>query len=159
MRRSKKRLKWTALVVAAVASPQVWSTASVAAELHRDTGRAMVCSHQRFSVKSESPPAEALTVAGTLCGPDSVKTRIVLITSHGATYNHLYWDWPQNPPVYSFVRHLPARVSVLNVDLLGSGESSHPSSATLTQQAEALMLHQLVGTMRARGFKKIVLVG
>ena len=99
------------------------------------------------------------TVAGALCGKDPHNKRTLLITSHGATYNHTYWDWPQSPDTYSFVEAQDTTVSVLNIDLLGSGQSSHPVSATLTQQAEASMLHQLVTIMRARGFKRIVLVG
>jgi pimeloyl-ACP methyl ester carboxylesterase len=117
------------------------------------------CVPSRFAVKGNGPVPETNTVAGALCGKDPRNKKILLITSHGATYNHTYWDWPQSPDTYSFVKAQAASVSVLNIDLLGSGQSGHPSSATVTQQAEASMLHQLVGTMRARGFKKIVLVG
>ena len=117
------------------------------------------CSETSFKVETGSIP-QTYEVAGTLCrkrakGPD----RTVLITAHGATYNRLYWDWPQDPQTYSFVRNLTRDVSVLNVDLLGSGKSSRPPSAQLTQQAQAAMLHQLVQRMRARGFRKVVLVG
>lgn len=83
-----------------------------------------------------------------------------MITSHAATFNHLYWDWPQNPDVYSFRKNVVARrVSVLNLDLLGSGGSRHPSSLYLTHEAQASMPHQVVGAMRARGFKRIILIG
>jgi pimeloyl-ACP methyl ester carboxylesterase len=110
-------------------------------------------------VGGEGPVPDSYTLSGTLCGKDPGNKTILLITAHGATYNHLYWDWPQSPDTYSFVRNQEPSVSVLNIDLLGSGGSSHPPSVRVTQQTQALALHQVVGTMRARGFKRIILVG
>ena len=110
------------------------------------------CKKERFSVGTN-------TVWGELCGKRPTNSHTVLITSHGATYNHLYWDWPQNPAARSLVRNLPARVSVLNIDLLGAGQSSHPLSAGLTLQAQAAMIHQLAAKMRARGFRHVILIG
>jgi pimeloyl-ACP methyl ester carboxylesterase len=138
-------------LVGLAALPQCWSTAAAVA--------APGCASERLPVTIETMPGKTLTVAGTLCGTDAKSKRIVLITSHGATYNHLYWDWPQKPDVYSLVTHLPASVSVLNIDLLGSGDSSHPPSTSLTLAAQASAMHQLVRHMRARGFEKVVLLG
>jgi pimeloyl-ACP methyl ester carboxylesterase len=114
------------------------------------------CKRADLSVQA---PGE-YTVAGTLCRRHRGTKRILLITSHGATYNRLYWDWPQNRDVYSFRKNVVTRrVSVLNLDLLGSGGSTHPFSGYLTHEAQASMLHQVVGAMRAREFKKIILIG
>jgi pimeloyl-ACP methyl ester carboxylesterase len=116
------------------------------------TATVTTCTEELFAVPEHA-------VAGTLCGTDPPNHRVLLITAHGATYNHHYWDWPQDSGVYSFVRNLEAHVSILNVDLLGSGGSSRPPSVSVTQQAQAAMLHELVQTMRSRGFEKIILVG
>lgn len=117
------------------------------------------CRDTTFTVETGVIP-QTYTVAGSLCrkrGSDA--DRILLITVHGATYNRLYWDWPQDPETYSFVRNLADDASVLNIDLLGSGRSSRPPSVNLTQEAQAFMLHQLVQQMRARGFRTVILVG
>ncbi len=117
------------------------------------------CTDTTFSVRT-GPLSGPYTVAGTLCRKaDPRNDDTLLITSHGATYNRLYWDWPQDPATYSFVRNMVGGASILNVDLLGSGKSSRPLSALVSQQAQAAVLHRLVQTMRARGFKRVILVG
>jgi pimeloyl-ACP methyl ester carboxylesterase len=117
------------------------------------------CTEARFKVTGAGLTHGRYTVAASLCAKDPANKRVLLITAHGATYNRLYWNWPQNPQVYSFVEQQPESVTVLNLDLLGSGRSSHPASAYLTLPAQASAIHQIVRTMRARGFEKIVLIG
>ena len=117
------------------------------------------CNDTTFSVRT-GPLSGPSKVAGTLCRrPTRATTSTLLITAHGATYNRLYWDWPQDPGTYSFVRNMAGDASILNVDLLGSGKSSRPLSVLVSQQAQAAVLHQLVQTMRARGFRRVILVG
>ena len=118
------------------------------------------CARTDLSLNENGFLPDAYTVAGWLCRKQEGTKRVLLITAHGATYNHLYWDWPQDPGVYSFRKNVVShRVSLLNLDLLGSGGSSHPLSLYVTQAAQASMLHQVVLTMRRRGFKEIILVG
>jgi alpha-beta hydrolase superfamily lysophospholipase len=118
------------------------------------------CSDTSFSMRADSSLPETTSVAGTLCRQSGPASRqLLLITAHGATYNRLYWDWPQSPEVHSFVRNLVSQAAVLNLDLLGSGRSSRPLSQHVTQDAQASMLHQVVQAMRKRGFKTIVLIG
>ena len=134
--------------------------AALTFSLAAPSANADVCTRADFSVKENSLLPDTYTVAGTLCREHRGNERVLLITAHGATYNRLYWDWPQNPSIYSFRKNVVTRrVSVLNLDLLGSGGSSQPLSLYLTHEAQASMLHQLVQTMRTRGFKKIILVG
>lgn len=125
------------------------------------SGRPVVaCKDTSFSITVDGLPPVPAIVAGTLCRrPGPASRQLLLITAHGATYNRMYWDWPQNPEVHSFVRNLATQAAVLNLDLLGSGQSSRLPSPQLTQQAQASMLHQVVQAMRARGFPTIVLVG
>jgi len=135
------------------------TVASITPALAASSEPPATCQKQRFSVAAGGISTDTYTVAGELCGRRPANKHTLLITSHGATYNHLYWDWPQNPAVRSFVRSQTARVSVLNIDLLGAGESSHPLSAGLTLQAQAAMIHQLVSKMRVRGFRHVILIG
>jgi pimeloyl-ACP methyl ester carboxylesterase len=122
------------------------------------TARA-ACNTMTFPV-TVATLSQASTVAGTLCRKtNGANDRTVVITAHGATYNRSYWDWPQKPQSYSLIRRLLPSVSVLNIDLLGSGRSSHPVSAHLTQDAEASVLHQLVQSMRRLGFRRVILLG
>lgn len=137
----------------------------IAAMLLAGTGEARAagdeqprCRDYRTSVSIPGAHRPA-TLAGTLCGPDPAERGVLLITAHGGTYNRHYWDWPQDPATYSFVRNLEPWVSVLNLDLLGSGQNARPLSAVLTQQAQAAALHHVVIDMRSRGFERVVLVG
>jgi pimeloyl-ACP methyl ester carboxylesterase len=131
----------------------VLCTPASASTMETLSGGSTVCAPERFRL------ADGHTVAGSLCAKHPGSRRVLLITSHGATYNRSYWDWQQNPDVYSFVRNQDAATTVLNIDLLGSGESSHPLSLRLTMQAQASMLHQLVRAMRGRRYERIILVG
>src|SRR5687767_9490539 len=44
-------------------------------------------------------------VAATYCQPFkwAKGQRQVDVLTHGATYTNTYWDWPQNPGLYSYV--------------------------------------------------------
>jgi pimeloyl-ACP methyl ester carboxylesterase len=146
------RRLYIATTAAVAALTVFWSTAAKARADDGPSVRSTTCTEAQFDVTGGR-------VAGSLCGKDPANRHLLLITAHGATYNRLYWDWPQNERSLSFVERQPASVSVLNLDLLGSGSSSHPSSVTLTLQAQAAAVHQVVRAMRARGFEKIVLLG
>jgi len=116
------------------------------------------CRPLNFSVRIDDLDAAHYKIAGSLCGAD--KSDTLLITLHGATYNHLYWDWPQDPKTYSFIQNMPANVSILNIDRLGVGTSDHPFSDKVTGPAQARAVHEIVGSMRAEGgYTTIVLVG
>ena len=150
MQRLMKKIGMTA-VASALAIALVPGVASAAADA--------ACTETSFSVRV-AVLAQPYAVDGTLCRKtDAANDRTLVITAHGATYNRTYWDWPQSPESHSLVRRLVSDVSVLNIDLLGSGRSSRPLSLHLTQQAQASMLHQVVQKMRTRGFRTVVLLG
>jgi len=117
-----------------------------------------LCTNQRFSVHASDTDSKTYEVAGELCGKKR-GAKTLLITSHGATYNHLYWNWGVNPDAYSFVQNMKSNVDVLNIDRLGVGDSDHPLSTVTGSGAQANVIHQLVQIMRGRGYEKIVLVG
>lgn len=92
------------------------------------------------------------TISGTLCTPASWSgsERQVDVLVHGGSYNQTYWDWPQDPASYSYVRRaLADGRATFAYDRLGVGKSSKPLSALVTVQADAYVLHQLIGSLRS----------
>src|ERR1700735_3359369 len=57
---------------------------------------------------------------GELCVPKGRTPSAVQLLVHGTTYNHNYWDWPEDPDMHSHVRAaLAAGYATFNVDRLG----------------------------------------
>ncbi len=78
------------------------------------------------------------------------------VLTHGATYTHTYWDWPQNPGLYSYTdKVLADGRAVLNYDRIGNGKSTRPLSTEITMSSDAYVLHQLVQGLRFLGYKQI----
>jgi pimeloyl-ACP methyl ester carboxylesterase len=84
---------------------------------------------------------------------------------HGATYTHLYWDFPYGDGYYSYVQAATlGGYATFNVDRIGAGASSHPASAQLTTTATAVALHDAItalrnGTVDGNRFEKVIWVG
>jgi pimeloyl-ACP methyl ester carboxylesterase len=81
--------------------------------------------------------------------------RAVDVLTHGATYDHRYWDW--GLPGYSYVdRALADGRATLNYDRIGNGASTRPASSTqITMASDAAVLHRLVQLLRLFGFREI----
>ncbi|HXP18308.1 MAG TPA: alpha/beta hydrolase [Streptosporangiaceae bacterium] len=79
----------------------------------------------------------------------------------GATYNSAYWDWPQDPALYSYAdKTLQAGRAAFDYDRLGTGSSSRPPSADINISDEAYVLHQLVAWLRtSQGYSQVNLIG
>lgn len=83
-------------------------------------------------------------------------THQVDVLTHGATYTHTYWDWPQNPGLYSYVgKTLADGRATLNYDRIGNGESTRPLSTEITMATDAYVLHQLIQGLKELGYKRI----
>jgi hypothetical protein len=67
------------------------------------------CADVAFSVTLSPGDTEVHSVVGVLCSRGSLRHKTVQIALHGATYSHLYWDWPFQPEIYSYVRWATAR--------------------------------------------------
>ena len=84
---------------------------------------------------------------------------------HGATYNHLYWDFPYGDGYYSYVDAATAAgYATFDVDRIGDGNSSHPPSTDVTLTAGAVALHDAVtalriGTVDGHPFQHVIMVG
>lgn len=105
-------------------------------------------------------------IYGQLCVPDGgSKADTVQLLVHGGTYDHNYFDWPQDPARYSYVdKALKAGYATFNVDRLGDGDSSHPPGALDTFGNGAEAMHQVIGKLRhgeigGHAFSRVVWVG
>ncbi len=107
------------------------------------------------------------TIYGQLCNPAGGASKAVQLLVPGATYGHVYWDFPYQPRTYSYVRALNAAgYSTFNIDRIGTGQSSHPdlSVVTVTMDIEAYILHEIVrdlrgGSISGQQFARVLLVG
>lgn len=82
------------------------------------------------------------------------------ILTHGATYTHTYWDWPQQVNLYSYVgRTLASGRAVLTYDRIGNGASTRPLSTEVTMASDAHVLHQIVTAFKFLGSGHVNSIG
>jgi pimeloyl-ACP methyl ester carboxylesterase len=108
----------------------------------------------------------AYHVAGWLCADGSPAGKIVQVLVHGGTYDHRYWDWPQSPQQYSYIRSATdAGYATFSYDRIGVGASDHPLDGnSVTIEVAGFVLHQVVQGLRSGGiggtaFGQVVTVG
>jgi pimeloyl-ACP methyl ester carboxylesterase len=107
------------------------------------------CEELSFSVNLSPTDAQVHQVFGVLCSRGSIRHRTVQVVLHGSTYNHLYWDWPFEPEIYSYVRWATAAgYAVLDLDRIGIGQSDHPPAAAVDIASNAHVVHQIVQALR-----------
>lgn len=108
------------------------------------------CEELTFNVNLSPTDSTVYNVFGILCSRGSIQQKTILVTLHGSTYSHLYWDFPYQPETYSFMRRATAAgYGVLNIDRIGIGQSDRPASADdVTIPANAHVVHQLVQLLR-----------
>jgi pimeloyl-ACP methyl ester carboxylesterase len=110
------------------------------------------CADVSFPVTLSASSADVFHVFGVLCSRGSVEHKTIQIALHGATYGHLYWDWPYQPETYSYVRRATeAGYAVLSLDRIGIGQSDHPPAADVTIGTNAYVVHQIVQVLRGGG--------
>lgn len=125
-------------------------------------GAAPGCQALRVPVAVDGVPGARLY--GELCRPTG-QARAVQLLVHGASYNHLYWDWPLDPARYSYVRRaLAAGYATFNVDRLGAGASTRPASELLSPEHHAQALHGVIAQLRSgaiggNAFQRVIWVG
>lgn len=125
----------------------------------------LTCSAHTLQVAIADPGPADETMRGQLCyrGPREPGTVQVLVP--GATYNHLYWDFPYRDGYYSYVDAATAAgYATFDVDPIGQGNSSHPPSEDVTLTAEAVALHDAItalrsGTVDGHLFAHVITVG
>ena len=120
------------------------------------------CTRVRLPVRLGPGLPREHIVSGTLCVPRAYAggVRRVDVLVHGGTYDSSYWQWPQNPRLYSYVRKTTrAGRAAFAYDRPGSGDSSRPPSTALTVAADAHVLHQIVQWPRRRDFAQTTVIG
>lgn len=107
------------------------------------------------------------TIYGELCNPPTGPSHTVQLLVPGATYGHVYWDFPYEPQTYSYVRALNAAgYSTFNIDRISSGQSSHPplNLVNVTMETDAYIIHEIVQHLRSgsignQQFARVLIVG
>jgi pimeloyl-ACP methyl ester carboxylesterase len=133
-------------------------------------------SHRGWCLTSTVPVAPApdqprsWKVLATYCQPFKWAhgSHEVDVLTHGATYTGAYWDWTQNPSLYSYVgKTLADGRATLDYDRIGdggaavgynpgpNGASTRPLSTEITMATDAYVLHQLVQGLKLLGFRHI----
>ncbi|HEX4864393.1 MAG TPA: alpha/beta hydrolase, partial [Acidimicrobiales bacterium] len=120
---------------------------------------------QRIDVPVTVSGVGTVTIATWLSIPETHDRDLLQVLVHGATYNHIYWDFPYQPETYSYVAWADGQgFATLAIDQLGVGESSRPRGELLTHHCLAESLHRLVDIIRGPGigghsFRRVVSVG
>lgn len=102
---------------------------------------------------------------GVLCEADDGATSTVMVLVPGATYNHIYWDFPYRPSLYNFRAAMnSAGYATFTVDRLSTGASSRPPSPLVTSTTQAAAVHSVISALRSgsagmRKFTKVILGG
>jgi pimeloyl-ACP methyl ester carboxylesterase len=125
-------------------------------------GRAGACQTVQLPVALIPGGPASQTLSGTLCSPArwAAGPPVADVLTSGATYTQQYWDWPQDPALYSYVaKTLGAGRATFAYDRVGTGASSRPAGGSLTVPGDAWALHQVVQWLRAEGFTQIDSIG
>ncbi len=123
------------------------------------------CSAYTLPVRIADPGPADQSMWGLLCYRGNHEPGTVQVLVPGATYNHLYWDFPYGDGYYSYVDAATAAgYAAFDVDRVGDGSSSHPPSAELDLNAGAVALHDAVTALRSgavggHAFAHVIMVG
>jgi len=126
---------------------------------------ALTCSAYTLPVAITDPGSADQTMWGQLCYRGSREPATVQLLVHGASYNHLYWDFPYGNGYYSYVDAATiAGYATFDIDRIGDGNSSHPPSGELDLTAGAVALHDAVTALRTGAvdghpFQHVIMVG
>ena len=136
-----------------------------AASAHADGLSEPTCAAYTLPVAITDPGPADQSMWGQLCYRGSREPATVQLLVHGATYNHLYWDFPYGDGYYSYVDAATAAgYATFDVDRIGDGNSSHPPSTDVTLTAGAVALHDAVTALRTGAvgghpFQHVIMVG
>jgi len=128
-------------------------------------GNQLTCQEHTMAVTTAPDETTQYNVVGWLCAKGSFANKTVQVLLSGATYGHVYWDFPYQPQRYSYVRALTnAGYATFNMDRLGIGISDHPHSDEVTLFSNAFVTHQIIQALRAGeiggvAFEHVIVVG
>jgi pimeloyl-ACP methyl ester carboxylesterase len=151
------------MIVSAVALGSAFAGVPLAAA-HASGLPALTCSARTLPVSIADPGPADQTLWGQLCYRGTEPGTVQVLVP-GATYNHLYWNFPYGNGYYSYVDAATAvGYATFDVDQIGTGGSSHPPSSELDLAADAVALHDAVtalrsGTVDGHAFRHVIMVG
>jgi pimeloyl-ACP methyl ester carboxylesterase len=163
-RHRQRRFVTRTCAIAAAAALSVLAS-SAAADAQAAALPTLTCSAYTIPVRIADPGPADQTLWGQLCYRGTHEPGTVQLLVPGATYNHLYWDFPYGNGYYSYVDAATAAgYATFNVDRVGEGNSSHPPSAELDLTAGAVALHDAVTALRSGAvdghpFQDVIMVG
>ncbi|WP_255750794.1 alpha/beta hydrolase [Amycolatopsis sp. FU40] len=101
---------------------------------------------------------------GTLCTPATRTPRGLQVLIPGGSYNRHYWDGVKLPAYSYTARANAAGYATLALDRLGTGDSTKPLSALVTDTVQTDAIHQVIararaGTLDSRRYSRVVLAG
>jgi pimeloyl-ACP methyl ester carboxylesterase len=123
------------------------------------------CSAHTLQVSVADPGPADQSMWGQLCYRGNHEPSTVQLLVPGASYNHLYWNFPYGDGYYSYVDAVTAAgYAAFDVERIGDGSSSHPPSADLDLNAGAVALHDAVAALRSgavdgHAFAHVIMVG
>ena len=127
--------------------------------------RTLTCKDFTLPVTLAPDQTVPYEIVGSLCSEGSFENKAVQILLSGSTYGSVYWDFPYQPPHYSYVRAVTrAGYVTCNIDRIGIGKSSHPPGDKVTIYANAYVVYQLIQALRTGQigdvrFEHVILVG
>ena len=148
------------VVTAALAA----ATVTPAASAHAGGLPAPTWPPMRCRCGSPTPVPPTRTMWGQLCYRGDREPGTVQLLVHGATYNHLYWNFPYSNGYYSYVDAATA-AGYATFDIDGIGPATAPTRPPgLTVDAAAMALHDAVTALRTGGvdghpFQHVIIVG
>ena len=102
-----------------------------------------------FSVNLSASDATDYDVFGVLCSNGSLRNKTIQIALHGSTYGHLYWDFPFQPEIYSYVRRATAEGYAVSISTAsGSAAAIIRRRTAVTIESNAYVVHQIVQELR-----------
>ena len=123
------------------------------------------CTEYRIPVKLRPNAVANRRVVGDLCYTGELTGKTIQILLSGGGYGSVYWDFPLEPETYSYVRAATAAgFATLNLDRIGIGRSSQPFGPRVDVDANAFVVHQVIGAIRngelgGSGKEPIVTIG
>lgn len=156
-----KRKRTLATILSSIASVVMLGMPLGMQTAHAANAAYGTCQTENLPIALSPGQPVNLTLAGTYCTPNQWASGAhdVDVLMHGATYNQTYWDWPQNPDLYSYVdKTLQAGRATFAIDALGAGQSSKPSGLTVTVDDQAYALHQALNWVH-QTYSNVTVVG
>jgi pimeloyl-ACP methyl ester carboxylesterase len=142
-------MRWIAIASTMMAA--LLSTSGATAARHELPAHSAACYAANVPVRDI--PAESvlasISVHGILCEPENGHPKAVMVLVPGATYNHIYWDFPYVPATYNFRAVMnSAGYATFTIDRLSTGASSRPPSELLTSTAQAAAVNSVIAALR-----------